>query len=739
MWLMCLLSLTVSLSGEPQGEPHGTNGRRQLRFLAGLPAWLLVLAGSATAGDLPRDAQQCGTTAVPGYSRSLDETGGIYITSKGILRVLVVFASFPDDETPHPYWPAHNPPLFMQQFIDPDTGSRSQTPFNITNYFHQMSLGQLHVVGEAVWVESGHSQEEYRNGSYGRANMDVLPRQVDSLVDFSKYDQWTRLADYSHANTPDGAVDMIIMVWRTTMFEYLGEASLGYKPAILADGKRIDMGYPMYVPLPAGSGVTCEYPYGDSPQQVMRTMAHEVGHWLLGGFHPYNGLKPDGKHQFWGILCAGQRLSSCANAYDRERLGWIIIPELQPDHDVSLTDFVTTGSAYKYHPPEGEPYEYFYLENHQQLSIFDDVTANSGDKGVWILHQRGPYAEMDNLRIRVSDGNWRWENSRTTTECFSQELPVFRKTLPRVQAGESHRDQIPTPSSAVNWMYVYEDPSGMTHCGSFLAGELFGGAFTPRSNSVFSPASNPASNTWNGQTTAFSLELTGEAEGVITIRYNSDFLDASPARRYLGVDPAAQGMPAAGLSLAWGASWAEGQPLESDVGWSELERQATVGGNWAVVYQGASTIWSDETLMYDSSGTVPVLFRVRVRDTQGKYSCWSNEFQARARAVTEAGNRPAMHGSLPEQVVLEANYPNPFNPSTTISYFLPERRSVHLEVFDLLGRRVKTLVNGEVGAGRHRVVWDGTDAGGAHTAGGVYLYRLQAGSFFSIREMVVLR
>jgi M6 family metalloprotease-like protein len=700
---------------------------------------LLALAGPAVAGDLPPNVQQCGTFARSGYSQPLGETGGIYITSKGTLRVLIVFASFPDDETPHPYWPAHNPPLLMQQFIDADTGTRSQSPFNVTNYFQQMSLGQFQVVGEAVWVESGHSQEEYRNGSYGRANMDVLPRQVDSLVDFSKYDQWTRLADYSHSNTPDGAVDMIIMVWRTTMFEYLGEASLGYKPSILADGKRIDMGYPMSVPLPAGSGVTCEYPYGDSPQQVMRTIAHEVGHWLLGGFHPYNGLKPDGKHQFWGILCAGQRLSSCANAYDRERLGWITIPELQPDQNASLADFVTTGSAYKYHPPAGEPYEYFYLENHQQLSVFDDVTANSRDKGVWILHQQGPYAELDNLRIKASDGNWHWENSRTTTACLSQNLPVFRKTVPRVHAGESHRDQIPTPSSAVDWMYVYEDPSGITNCGSFLAGELFGGAFTPRSNSVFSPASNPSSNTWNGQTTAFSLELTGEAEGVITIQYNSNSLDASPARRYLGIDPRTQNVPSGSLPLAWGASWAEGQSLESDVNWSELERRSSDGGSWTVVYQGSSTVWRDTSLNYDSSGTISVFFRVRVRDTQGKESRWSNEFQARATMVTGAGNRTTNDGDLPERVVLEANYPNPFNPSTTISFALPQRRSVRLELFDVLGRLVKVLVNEEMVAGRHRVVWDGMDAGGAQVAGGVYLCRLQAGSFSSTRKIVMLR
>jgi DNA-binding NtrC family response regulator len=83
-----------------------------------------------------------------------------------------------------------------------------------------------------------------------------------------------------------------------------------------------------------------------------------------------------------------------------------------------------------------------------------------------------------------------------------------------------------------------------------------------------------------------------------------------------------------------------------------------------------------------------------------------------------------------------ANYPNPFNPSTTIRYALPEASKVSLVVYNLLGQQVRTLVSGSQSAGYHSVVWDGRDAAGRMAATGVYIYRLQAGGFVQVRKML---
>ena len=693
----------------------------------------ILLALLMTATGMAQEPRQCGLRPALQNSSSLNGIGGLHITASGTLRVLIVFASFPDDEAPHPYWPPHNPPLHMEQFIDPDTSTRSQSPFNITNYFSQMSLGQFHVVGEAIWVETGHYQTEYLNGSYGRANWSVLQERVDPLIDFSKYDNWTNQADYTNINAPDSLVDMVIMVWRTNIFESVGEASLGYKTGFLVDGKRIEMGFPERYDFPRGSGVTCEYLYGDDPQKVMRTMVHEFGHWLLGGPHPYNSGTLSGKHQYWGMLCAGQRISSCTNTYERERLGWITVPEIQPDVNIPLPDYLSTGTALEYRPPNGDPFEYFYIENHQGLSVFDDVTANPDDKGIWILHQQGPYMEMDNLRIRPSDGNWNWENPGDTAACFSQELPIFRRGQPKVLTGESHRDQIPTSLSAVNWMFTYKDPLGELHCGAFFAGQLLSGAFT-MSNPIFSPYSNPNSNAWNTQPTSFSLEIVGDVNGIVTICYHSDPLDAPPACRYLGIDPTVHERATASIYLAWGTQWTEAQPLEPDVISSELQRQVGNQGTWTTVYEGPATSWMDGSLSYDSSGAVPVFFRVRTRDARAKYAAWSNVFPTAVATVNGIEHQTGQRYDTPSHLVLLANYPNPFNPKTQIRYFVPRTSQVTLKVFDLLGREIATLVDEVKSAGNHTVSFDGSTL-----TSGTYFYRLASGSSLQTRAMILLR
>jgi len=85
------------------------------------------------------------------------------------------------------------------------------------------------------------------------------------------------------------------------------------------------------------------------------------------------------------------------------------------------------------------------------------------------------------------------------------------------------------------------------------------------------------------------------------------------------------------------------------------------------------------------------------------------------------------------------NYPNPFLSSTSIMYELPQPEHVSLRVYDVLGRLVRVLVDGHREAGRHRVLWDGLDHGGARVSSGVYFARLESNSEAVVRSMVLLR
>jgi hypothetical protein len=86
------------------------------------------------------------------------------------------------------------------------------------------------------------------------------------------------------------------------------------------------------------------------------------------------------------------------------------------------------------------------------------------------------------------------------------------------------------------------------------------------------------------------------------------------------------------------------------------------------------------------------------------------------------------------------NYPNPFNPSTTVRFDLPRAGSVELAIYDLRGRLVKLLVSGQsFEAGRHQLQWNGTDDTGASVASGVYILRLADGSAAQTQRMTLLK
>jgi hypothetical protein len=89
---------------------------------------------------------------------------------------------------------------------------------------------------------------------------------------------------------------------------------------------------------------------------------------------------------------------------------------------------------------------------------------------------------------------------------------------------------------------------------------------------------------------------------------------------------------------------------------------------------------------------------------------------------------------VPMVFKLYNNYPNPFNPSTTIKYDVPKNSFVQMTIFDLLGREVDKLVNQNLTAGRYEVVWDG-----GKFASGAYFYKLEAGDFVDVKKMILVK
>ena len=95
--------------------------------------------------------------------------------------------------------------------------------------------------------------------------------------------------------------------------------------------------------------------------------------------------------------------------------------------------------------------------------------------------------------------------------------------------------------------------------------------------------------------------------------------------------------------------------------------------------------------------------------------------------------------TLPKAFTLKQNFPNPFNPVTSIAFEMPSAQNVRMTVYNMLGQSVRTLVNDQRSAGRYTILWDGCDDAGHMVGSGVYFYQIQAGSFTKTAKMVFLK
>jgi len=116
----------------------------------------------------------------------------------------------------------------------------------------------------------------------------------------------------------------------------------------------------------------------------------------------------------------------------------------------------------------------------------------------------------------------------------------------------------------------------------------------------------------------------------------------------------------------------------------------------------------------------------------------SGSVKVRSVSLTTVGPTPATlvksPAKLPGNFVLSQNYPNPFNPSTQIQFSVPKAGFVTLKVYDMLGREVATLVNGELSASSYSITWNA-----ANVASGMYLYKLEAGKYSVTKKMVLMK
>ncbi|MCP4582630.1 MAG: T9SS type A sorting domain-containing protein [candidate division Zixibacteria bacterium] len=148
----------------------------------------------------------------------------------------------------------------------------------------------------------------------------------------------------------------------------------------------------------------------------------------------------------------------------------------------------------------------------------------------------------------------------------------------------------------------------------------------------------------------------------------------------------------------------------------------------------SSDITENSYLIEDHIGG-SYFYQVRARDAEDQWSTYSN----REEAIVEGPVGISDLSSIPSEFNLFQNYPNPFNAQTEISFNLASPGNVELEIFDISGRLVRTLISAEMGSGYHQVIWDGTNNQQTVVSSGIYFYKLSTADKSSTKGMALLK
>lgn len=688
-----------------------------------------------------------------------DQLGGIYLPSRGTINALVIFAQFPDDslDIDHPEWPVDQPPARLHTWVD-SVWSTSPTPFSMTDYFDQMSLGAFRFIGKARFVTAPRTRQEYvaLGKNRGDIHRELLAR-LDETMDFAEFDRWDPEGEFNHIERPDGIVDMVLVIWRNILDDIPDSETqdsvrskldftwdiedLGYGPALAVDGgaRRIHMDYGMDGTTPKGSGLTLRKPPTRNEfLSVMKTSIHEVAHYLVGWNEYHCGFG------FWGMLSSYGIRSYTANAFERHRLGWINLITLTPSDsltlsNVALPDFVTTGTAVRF-VIDSASGQYFYLENHHRLSRWDTPSRDTSERGLYVIRQDNkvdtsdPIGKGFHMRMIPADGRYNWAAPRRETHscCGSIVIPVFKRLGPNRHTGYHDCEPIPYVSEAegvagVSDVILIEDSHGNTVLDVLSAG-TGDDSFRPTTQTVFSPWSNPSSQDKHRNPTGYGFEVTGvrptQAGDVYLLNLHArTAADASPAllqglalarednHPHLTWQPNEE--PDLAAYRIYRARAASEQRPEDE----EFELAATIP---AVDDSGRpDTSWTDQAVTL-TGGDLRRYYRISAVDISGKESQkvtgWIG-YDITSGVEHIGGSRLSQPFAL---------YPNPAAERVTLDFSLEAASMVTVTLTSLPGDVALLPLRSSFGAGRHTV-----DIDLSTLAAGVYYLTVQTGTFSS--------
>lgn len=410
----------------------------------------------------------------------------------------------------------------------------------MTDYFNVMSFNNLKFTGHCVSLTTPHTRKWYLdNGKkYTDINKEII-QQVDQSLDFAQFDNWTGNSTYTFTNSADGKVDWVCVIYRNISSDFPSSPIDSVKLV----NNNLQMGRYGYIGInisvdgglrtvqggfgAGGGGATlCAWAIAD----MFRFSIHEFAHYLLGDNNYHNGWG------FWAMLSGYEPRSYMINSYERYRLGWGNVTTLSNQGsnllNVSLTDFITTGNAYRIEINAASN-QYFYVENHQKISYWDKCSGDAypDDKGIFIMRQDREQSTdqgADWMWMISADGRYDWSVSQYVyPDYYLQGVPVFKKLGGNHSTGYEELQPIPFTYQGVQkppfeLLYIEDPVTGLPV--EHVARNGFGhDAFRIGYKTEFYPWSNSNNQLLNGSISNIGVKVNSSNGTTVYIDIYRDF------------------------------------------------------------------------------------------------------------------------------------------------------------------------------------------------------------------------
>ncbi|NIR50858.1 S8 family serine peptidase [candidate division KSB1 bacterium] len=422
--------------------------------------------------------------------------------------------------------------------------------------------------------------------------------------------------------------------------------------------------------------------FGSNTGSWLDVMAPGTDHWTTAR------LDSGGYREFGGTSCSAPFVSGFAG----------LILSVDPSASFEKVEAIIRASGTEY-PSWDDQFGYGYIKMRKGLDLLSDPNSTEYN---WTAS--GGSASFDNVRFTL--GSYNYDRYKVTK---SVSFPQNFTAVPVVwgqRNGSTGAVRWPADETQLNYNYTGIEPGSESATGCQLVTFLYK-----------------------------KFAMTGQFLGWVPTSPS----DVTYAYSVLGV-------PQLSVTIS-GPSSVEPDVIET---WTAnvTGGSGSISYQWYVRYEGSST-WNtlgtnqDQSHSFSEPGTTNDLKVEVTSDGEFAEDTHAVYVTSGGGGISKEGNETAQ---LPQQFALHQNHPNPFNPTTEIRYDLPVAGEVTLSIFNVMGQKIRTLIEEQKPAGFHRIFWDGRDELGRQVGSGVFLYRISvrpndsgASPFEAVRKMTLLR